>query len=93
MRFIRILPSSNVRTKEGARAIAEECLDYMRAAFPDGPWHFTIVMGEEFLPLVSRTFRSTQDDKAMRWLVRELEQPRTAVTVSLVKNVCVGRLA
>lgn len=91
--FIRLLPSSNVRTQEGACAIAEECLDYMRAAFPDGPWNFTIVVGEEFLPSVSRTFRSTQNDKAMRWLVRELEQPGTAVTVSLARHVCVGRLA
>jgi prophage regulatory protein len=85
---LRDAPGTGPRTRERARAIAEECLGFMRAAFPDGPWDFTINIGRELCPVVTRTFRATQEEKAMRWLVRELERPGTSVSVGYVN---VGR--
>jgi len=64
--------------------IAEECLGFMRSAFPNGPWDLTINIGPELHFVVMRTFCATQEDKAMRWLVRELERPGTSVSVGYV---------
>ncbi|HMN39049.1 MAG TPA: hypothetical protein PKD49_15245 [Hyphomicrobium sp.] len=88
MIFISLIPGTGPRTPERARAIAAECLDYMRTVFPDGPWDFTITIGRELRPVITRTFRASQEDKALRWLVRELERPGTSVSVGYL---CVGR--
>ncbi len=84
MMFVNLIPGSGPRTRERAKLIAGECLGFMRDAFPAGPWEFTINLGPELHFVVMQTFRATQEDKAMRWLVRELERPGTSVSVGYV---------
>ena len=83
MIFISLLPGSGPRTKDRARAIAEDCIEHMRVTFPSQPWTFTITVGPEIIPVITRTFQPGHHSKALRWLVRQLEQPCTAVAVSL----------
>jgi hypothetical protein len=81
--FINLIPGSGPRTKARARAIAETCLEHMQNEHADGLWFLTITIGPELVPVKTKIFRSGQHSKALRWLVRELNRPGTAVSVPL----------